>query len=385
MKRKFLPFAKTLQKKQEQRHYQQLRAILPLDNPTHQNQIALNRNDPLNLSTHPFVKERTLEYLLKWGSGSTPTRLIPEHLVKQEEIENKLAKLLGTESALLLPSSFSLHEEMLSLLVSRSASILIDRLAKNPLYQAAYRSGAEILRFEHHDLISIKRELKRTEKSATKILITESLSTYEGDFAPLRGITDLTDESDTLLLVDEREALGSYGPFGMGLCAKRNKVDFITGSFPKGCGSFGAYLGCSKMMQEFFLTAQPFQSARPLPPALLGVVEALLDLIPDMQIERETLEEKSRQIRSLIKALGLNIGKSESHIVPIICGSDRETTELFTRLSEAGVLSTLIKPPAVPPGKARVNLHITKDLKDQQVETILQALKHPKRSLQTAR
>ncbi|MDX8430261.1 MAG: aminotransferase class I/II-fold pyridoxal phosphate-dependent enzyme [Candidatus Algichlamydia australiensis] len=384
MKQKFLPFAKTLKKRQEQRHYQQLRAILPTAT-AQKNQIVLNSSDPLGLSNHPFVKERTLEYLLKWASGSTPTRLIPEHLIKHEELEEKLAKLLGTESALLLPSSFAVHDEIFKLIAPQSATLLIDRLAKNPLYQAAYRTGAEMLRFEHNDPISINREICRAEKGATKILIAESLSTYEGDFAPLRSMIEIADESDTLLLIDEQNALSLYGPFGMGLCAKHPKVDLITGTFPKKCGNFNSYIGCSNLLKEFFLTSHTFQSARPLPPALLGVIEALLDLIPDMQIEREALEEKCKRIREQIQDLGLKVGKSQSHIIPVICGADRETQELMGRLTEAGIVATAIKPPAVPPGKSRINLHITKDLRDEQIEILLQTLKHPKRSLQTMR
>ncbi|GAB5411183.1 MAG: 8-amino-7-oxononanoate synthase [Chlamydiales bacterium] len=385
MKQKHLPFAKLLQKRQEQRNYQQLRAILPLDKSTQKNQIALNTGDPLGLSEHPFVKERTLEYLLKWASGSTPTRIIPQHLMKHEELEERLAKLLGTESALLLPSTFALHDEILKLIAPKNATILIDRLAKNSLYQAAYRTGAEMLRFEHNDFLSLRRELRRCETTQTKILITESLSTYEGDFAPLREMVEIADNEETLLLVDEQHATGLYGPFGMGLCAKHSKIDLITGTFSKTCGNFCAYLGCSKLLKEFFLTTHVFQSARPLPPALLGATEALLDLIPDMQIEREALEEKSRRLRNTITALGLKVGKSKSHIIPIITGSDRDTQELLQRLTEANILATAIKPPAVPPGKSRINLHITKDLHDEQIEVLLQTLRHPKRSLHTAR
>lgn len=381
MKKKFSPFVQVLKKKQEQQQYQQLRAILPLDHQAQKNQILLNTNDPLMLSSHPFVKERTLDYLLRWGTGSTPTRILPAHLVRQEELETKLASLLGTQSAILLPSSFSLEEEILQLSAQRNATILIDRLAKNGLYQAAYRTKAQVLRFEHNDLLSLQKELKRAERSATKIIIVESLSPYEGDFAPLKEIEALAEKNDCLLLVDESDALSAYGNLGMGLCAKRINADLITGSFPKTCGRFGCYLGCSKVLKEFFLTFPEFQAARWVPPAILGVIDAYLDLIPDMEMEREQLKVKSSQIRYKISEIYDNLGKGQSHIIPIISQHEKESLELFERLGEKEVFAKVIKPPAVPFGKSRVNLHISKDLKDEQLETLMQVLKHPKRSL----
>lgn len=392
MKNKFNYYQAALEKKIEQSHYRQLRCVLPLDEAhilrEEKRMVNFASNDYLGLSHHPFVKKQMIDYVLKWGAGSSPSRLISSHLERHQKIESDLAKLIGRESALLFPSGFQPHNAILSTLANSRSQIFIDRFSNTGLFQAAFATQAAVHRFEHNDLFHLRTLLENQKKTPhnVRLIITESLFNNEGEAAPLRDLAALAEEYEALLYVDDTHSIGLQGSHGMGLSSLYPGIDFVVGTFSKACGSFGGFVGLSQLMKEYLINFCPnFMNATALPPAILGAIDGILQLIPDMGSEREELEQRCLWLRSKLKEIGFSTGQSYAHIIPLMIGSDREATELFDHLSNEGILTSLIKSPTVPPQTARLRIALNIHHKEEHLTKLLytlQNLRHTNRKKQ---
>lgn len=360
--KKTLYYEKALKRAIEQKNYRQLRCVVPIDEAhiLYQDRKYLNftSNDFLGLSHHSYVKKNSIKFVLEWGAGSTASRLITGHLLCHKKLEEKLASLLGFEATLLFSSGFQANSSILQCLANPRSAIFLDRFCHNSLLQAAHMSRAKVLRFAHNDLAHLRRLLEKSEETAsTKIIVSESVFHNEGDLAPLKELIAIAEEFDALLYIDDAHALGVFGKRGMGLCAHKKGIDIVVGTFGKACGSFGGYVACSDLLREYLINfCSGFIHTTALPPAVLGAIDAALDLIPDMESERKNLLKTCALLKSQLLHIGLPAGQSSTHVIPLVLGSSEETLSISEWLSKNGILTTAIRPPMVPPGNARIRL-----------------------------
>jgi 8-amino-7-oxononanoate synthase len=318
-------------------------------------------NDYLGLAFHPRVKAGAAEYLEAYGAGATASRLIGGSHPGFERVEKRLAHLKGVEKSLVLNSGFQANVALLPVLADRHSLILADRSNHHSLILGARCSRGRVQRYRHGDLAHLQRLLERSHgRSFSRILIvTESVFSMDGDRSDVDALVQLATDFQALLIVDEAHATGVLGPRGMGLtCGK--EVDLVIGTFGKACGVFGAYVACTERLCEFIVNCCPgFIYSTALPPAVLGAVDAALELVPEMEEERESLHEKAGFLRRSLRELGWSTGNSSTQIVPLIVGKEREAMELSNWLEENGVLAIAIRPPTVEPGKARIRLALS--------------------------
>lgn len=383
MKNKFKYYQNALERRQQQNHYRQLRCVVPLDEAhilrEGRRLIHFSSNDSLGLSRHPYIKKNTIKYVLKWGAGSTPSRLMTGHLLFHKQIEEQLAKLLGQEAALLFPSGYQANQAILSAIANPKSLIFIDRFCHPSLITGAQNSGGKLIRFEHNDLYDLELALDthKNTPAQSRIIITESLFQHEGDKAPLKKMAHLADEYEALFYVDDALSVGLFGPNGMGYASHYPGIDFTMGTFSKACGSFGGYIGLSKTMKEYLLNFCPiFHSTSALPPAILGAIEGALELIPDMEAERDELKQKSKWLRTRLQEIGWNIGEASAHIIPLIVHKEETAQTLFDTLCQEGILASLIKTPLVPPNSARIRLSLSVNHTDDQLSKLLNTLQN---------
>lgn len=363
MEQKYEYFKKALDKKREQKEYSQLRCVVPVDEnhiiSKKEKIINFSSNDFLGLSLHPHVKKNTIKSVLEWGAGSSPSRLLTGHLECHKQIEERLAELLGKESSLLFSSSYKAHQTIFTSIANNRSLIFIDRFSHQGLIQAATLSQGKVLRYEHSNIAQLKTLLQKykTTPCSSKLIISESLFGLNGKICDIESLIELAKEHQALLYLDDSYAMGTQGRNGMGLGSYQDEVDIVTGFFGKGCGSFGAYVATNKLLQEYMITfSSQFMETNALPPAALGAINASLDLIPSMEIERNKIEEKSNWLREELKNNHWNTGYGTSHIIPIICSTEQEYEELSQALFHANILATPLRPPAVPQGLSRILL-----------------------------
>ncbi len=376
---KYSYYQSALDKKREQKEYRQLRCVADQEEKNKGSRINFSSNDFLGLSQHPYVKKNTIKYVLEWGAGTTSSRLVTEHLECHRSVEEKLADLVGKEGALLFPSAYQTHEQVLSTLFSSRTQVFIDRYCHHSLIQAATQSGAQVFRYEHNNLDQLTALLEKTGGNSIKWIVTESLFGIDGEIADLKKIAEIAKTYGALTYVDDSNSVGVMGKHGMGIASHRRGIDLVFGSFGKQSGSFGAYIASNHLMREYLLAFNPqLMETTMLPPAVLGAISGSLDLIPDMQVERQKIEFMSRTLREALSENHWDIGRGTSHIIPLLCSSELECQKLSSALTKKSILTTMLKAPLVPQGATRLRLTINALHTQDEISYLLKTLQNLK-------
>ncbi len=318
-------------------------------------------NDYLGLAWHPLLHQRAVEYMQKYGAGSTASRLVCGNYECFEQVEKKVADLTGRDGSLIFNSGFQANVSMIPALADRDTLILSDWLNHNSIIQGCLLSRCHVERFYHNDMVHLKELLRKNRgKDFSRIMIiTESVFSMDGDRCDIDRLEELSREYDSLLIVDEAHATGLFGERGMGLTHGK-QVDVIMGTFSKAGGSFGAYIACDNNLKDYLINfCYGLIYTTALPPSVLGSIDAALELIPAMDREREELLRKADHLRSSLNDLGYNTGNSTTQIIPVIIGEEKETLNLSRWLKDNGILATTFRPPTVGHGEARIRLALS--------------------------
>lgn len=329
-------------------------------------------NDYLGLSQHPLLKERSREYLYRYGAGSPSSRLLSGNLEAHQHVEDKLARLKGVESILLFSSGYQLNSTFLSSPIFRESTVLMDRLCHRSIIEGA-RMG-KWRRFPHNDTGTLA-DLVGKQAGSDILIATESVFSMDGDIAPLEEIEAIAESSDAVLFVDEAHATGVFGNNGLGLMHANKDSAISMGTLGKGAGVFGAYIASTRLVRDYLINYCPgFIYTTALPPAVLGAVDAALDLIPAMEVEREQLQQSAAWLRDRLKSMGFDTGNSSTQIIPVITGDAESAGSLSEHLETKGFFARPVRPPTVAEGAARVRLSLTAAHRKPDIESLLEAL-----------
>ena len=227
--------------------------------------------------------------------------------------------------------------------------------------------------FRHNDLDHLDQLLGQF--PGRKLIVTESVFSMDGDRADLPALVQLAERHGAALYVDEAHATGVLGPQGRGLAAESGGVDVVMGTLGKAFGAFGAYIAGSRALIDYLVNSCPgFIYTTALPPAVLGAVDAALDLVPDMDQERAQLARNSQCLRDVLTHLNYDTLGSSTQIIPAVIGSEADALAAAQRLENAGVLTVAIRPPTVPEGTSRLRLTLHANLGEAGMQRLLNAV-----------
>lgn len=369
-----------LKERGEKNRLRRLRTVDPDSGPVvsmdGESRIVFCSNDYLGLSRHPLLAERAAAFSDRFGAGATASRLICGNLPCFDRVEKKLAELKGTETALVFNSGFQANVSLLPALADRKSLILSDRLNHNSLIMGAALSRCRVIRFRHNDMAHLEALLEENRNGGYSriVIVTESVFSMDGDRSDIDGLVALSRDFDAILMVDEAHATGVLGPHGMGLTCGKG-VDIAMGTFSKACGVFGAYIACSEKIREYMINCcSGFIYSTGLPPAVLGAVDAALDLVPEMDAQRAGIHSKADRLRKALCAMGRSTGDSSTQIVPVLVGEEKEAMACSEFLESKGILASAIRPPTVPEGESRIRLSICALHTDAHLKQLIDAL-----------
>lgn len=339
--------------------------------------VNFSANDYLGLASHPLLRERAVEFAARYGAGATAARLICGSQPGFAQVEQTLAKLKQAERALVLNSGYQANVSLLPTLVDRRALILLDRLCHNSLVQGAVLGRCRMRRYRHGDLDHLRALLAESADAAhsRRVVVTESLFSMDGDISDIDALVALAEEFDALLVIDEAHATGVLGERGMGLTCGKG-VDVCIGTFGKALGSFGAYVACGEKLWEYLVNCcAGFIYTTALPPAVVGAVDAALELVPQMDAQRLTLLAHAEYLRAALRAQGWDTGAATAQIVPLMVGAEGEALALNAYLEKNGVLAAAIRPPSVEPGRARIRLGLSALHQQHELDMLIDLLR----------
>ncbi len=324
--------------------------------------LNLSSNDYLGLAQDPRVIEAAQEAAARWGAGSGASRLVVGHYALHEAVERQLAAFKGTAAAVIFSTGYAANLGTISALVGPGDVIFSDRLNHASIYDGIKLSGAALQRFPHRDLERLEQMLKKV-GGKKRLIVTDSVFSVDGDLAPLTGLVALKETYGAWLMIDEAHATGVLGPRGAGLAEAlglASRVDIHMGTFSKALGSLGGYVAGDRGLIEYLHNrARSFIYSTGLAPPVLGAIAAALKIVVAEPQRRTYLQEESEKFRRGLGAAGLDTLRSESQIIPVLVGSNARTLEFAARLRARGLMAVALRPPTVPPGRARVRFSLS--------------------------
>jgi 8-amino-7-oxononanoate synthase len=339
--------------------------------------LNFSANDYLGLARHPLLAERSRQWGDLYGTGAGASRLVTGTMELHQQVEAKLARLKGTEAALVLASGWQANASALPALIKVAgpdAAVFADELNHSSLVHGCRAAGVRAVRFPHNDLDALAALLQQHRaRPGRRLVVTESVFSMDGDRADIARLRALADQHGAFLYVDEAHATGVLGPNGSGLCG--GGVDLVMGTFSKALGGFGAYVAGSRALVDFLTNAcAGFIYTTALPPNVLGAIDAALDLVPGMEAQRSALAANAAALRAAFRALGVESGASSTQIVPALVGDEQRALALATSLRDAGILAVAIRPPTVPAGTSRLRFALSTAHDEAAIDQLIQAM-----------
>jgi len=331
--------------------------------------LNFSSNDYLGLARDQRLGDAAIQAINRFGCGATASRLLAGHLQLHEELESDLACMMGTEATLVFGSGFLANLGVLSTLAEPGDEVFSDWLNHASLIDGIRLGRAHCSRYRHKDMDHLEDLLKKSRKAGKRIIVSESVFSMDGDIAPLKGLAQLAHHYEALLIIDEAHAIGVMGSNGSGACRiPGNEVwpDVVIGTLSKALGGYGGFVACSQALRKFLVNrARSFIYSTGLPPACLGSSREAVSIVTSTPELGKTLLEKARWFRGLLAQRGLNVPQFESHILPVLIGSNEATMYFSKLLLERGLLIKAIRPPTVPVGTSRVRLSVTLSMTDE--------------------
>jgi len=340
--------------------------------------INFASNDYLGLRFNQALIARAVEWAETYGVGSGASRLVTGNLDLFAPIEAKIAALKGKPASLVMASGFQTNAAMLQALFDQTVLgaeplVFADRLNHASMHFGCQAAGVRQLRYRHCDVAHLGDLLSQYQgDERPRFILTESVFSMEGDFAPLADIARLAREHEACLVVDDAHATGILGPAGCGLSGN---ADVVIGTFSKALGSFGGYVASTETMRDYLINrCGGIIYSTALPPPVLGAIDAALDLVPGMDEERAYVARLAGRFRAGASAIGLDTGASTTQIVPVILGSPESAIAMGGRLKRAGFWASAIRPPTVPVGTARLRVAFTAAHEESDIDRFLEVL-----------
>ena len=320
-------------------------------------------NDYLGMGQHPAVLAAMHAAIDDVGAGSGGTRNISGTTHYHVELEQELAGLHGKDAALLFNSGYMANEATLSSLVRAlpHCIVLSDELNHASMIEGIRHGGGEKLIWRHNDLADLEAKLSTLATDRPKLIAFESVYSMDGDIAPLAEICALAKRHGALTYLDEVHAVGMYGLRGGGIAERDGllgEIDIIEGTLAKAFGLMGGYIAANATIIDAIRSFAPgFIFTTSIAPAIAAGATAAIRHLRTSSLERQLQSRHAKLLTVLLKARGLPVTETDSHIVPLIVGDPVKCKALTDRLlSDFSIYVQPINYPTVPKGTERLRL-----------------------------
>ncbi len=350
--------------------------------------IMIGSNNYVGLTNHPQVKEAAIEAIRKYGTSCTGSRFLNGTLDLHIELEERLAKFVGMEAALVFSTGFQVNLGSIPAIMDRDDILVTDQEVHASIIDgtrmAKVSKNVQTQVFKHNDPASLEQVLKALPPDPAKLVIVDGVFSMAGDIARLPEMIPSCKKYGARLMVDDAHALGVLGG-GRGTghhfgCQK--DVDLVMGTFSKSLASVGGFIaGPKEAVHWIQMFARPFIFSASLPPSNAAAVLACLDILEREPERAERVNKIGERVRRELKAMGYNIGPSQTPIIPIIIGDMMKTMEAWKVFFEAGIYTNVALPPAVPPEMSLLRTSYMATHTDEQVDKVLEAFRRVKDQL----
>jgi len=321
-------------------------------------------NNYLGLAAHPEVIDAARRSYEHWGYGLSSVRFICGTQEIHKQLEQKISEFLGTEDTILYTSCFDANGGLFETLLAEEDAIISDELNHASIIDGIRLCKAQRFRYTNNDMTDLEEKLKETQKNRFRMIATDGVFSMDGYIANLKGICDLAEKYNAVVMVDDSHAVGFMGQTGRGtheFNEVMGRVDVITGTLGKALGgaSGGYTSGRREIVEILRQRSRPYLFSNTVAPSIVMASLKVLDLLTTSTYLRSKLMENTKFFREEMTRLGFNILPGIHPIAPIMLGDAVLAKQIAARMLEKGIYVIGFSFPVVPKGKARIRTQIS--------------------------
>ena len=340
--------------------------------------LMFGSNSYLGLTNHPEIKEAAIKAVEKYGTGCAGSRFLNGTLDIHLELEERLAKLVGKEEALVYPTGFTVNSGVIPCLGGREDYLLLDKLNHASIIEGARLSFAKQYKYAHNDMDALEKYLENCESDKIKLIVADGVFSMEGDEVKLPEMVKLAKKYNASIMIDEAHCLGVFGDKGKGICdyfGLSNDVDLIMGTFSKSLATIGGFIAADKDIINYLKhNSRTLIFSASITPASTGCVLAALDVMERETWRKDALWANTNRMRKALQDKGFDTGHSTTPIIPLYVRDNTKTFILTRDLMNDGVFVNPVVSPAVPSEDTLIRISLmathTFDQIDEAVEKI---------------
>ncbi len=352
--------------------------------------LNLCANNYLGLANHQQVIQAAEEGLRQYGFGMASVRFICGTQDQHQQLEDRISRFLGTDATILYSSCFDANTGLFETILNEEDAVISDALNHASLIDGIRLCKAKRFRYAHSDMHELETVLQQASEARVRLIATDGVFSMDGDCAKLDCITELAEQYDAVVLVDDSHATGVLGKQGKGTptyFGVSEKVDLITSTLGKslGGGSGGFTSGRREIIELLRQRSRPYLFSNALPPVMTAAALKALDIVIQGEDLRDTIITHAQFFRSKLKALGFRIIPGDHPIIPVMLGEAELATRMAERLLEEGIYVIGFSFPVVPKGQARIRVQMSAAHTREDLERALQAFETVGRELSVIR
>ena len=345
-------------------------------------------NNYLGLSNNEELKKVAMESYEKYGYGLSSVRFICGTQTIHKELENKISSFLGTEDTILYSSCFDANGGLFETITTKEDAIISDELNHASIIDGVRLCKATKYRYKNNDMEDLETKLKEADANGAKhkVIVTDGVFSMDGIIANLKGVCDLADKYNALVVVDDSHATGFVGDTGRGTaeyCGVQGRVDIITGTFGKALGgaSGGFTSGRKEIIDLLRQRSRPYLFSNTVAPAICLTTLKVIDMIEHDTSLRDKVMENAKYFRSEMEKNGFDLAGKDHAIIPVMLYDAVLSQKVAEKMLEKGIYVTGFFYPVVPKDKARIRTQMSAGHSKEDIDKCVQAFVECKKEL----
>lgn len=321
-------------------------------------------NNYLGLADNDELRDAAKAALERYGYGMASVRFICGTQEEHKQLEARISAFLGMEDTILYGSCFDANGGLFETLLSEEDAVISDALNHASIIDGVRLSKARRFRYANNDMADLEAKLKEDKDARFRLIATDGVFSMDGNIADLKGICDLAEKYDAMVMVDDSHAVGFVGINGRGSaehCGVEGRVDIITGTLGKALGgaSGGYTSGKREVIDWLRQRSRPYLFSNTLMPAIAGASLTVFDLIEQGDALRQKLTDNAERFRSKMTAAGFTLAGAGHPIIPVMLGDASLAQAMAEKMLERGIYVIGFSFPVVPKGQARIRTQMS--------------------------
>ena len=341
-----------------------------LGNEVLKNLVNFSSYNYLGLSYRPEVIDAAVEATRKYGLGASGSPVLSGTMELHVELTEKLAKFKKKETALLFSTGYSANLGVISGLMRPGDTVITDQYSHASVVDGIILSKARVSFFRHNRVDDLEKKLKRA--IGKKLVVVEGVYSMDGDLPVLPEIVDLCKRYDARIMIDEAHSAFIFGENGRGVAEHfglEDEIDIHMGTFSKSLGGIGGFIAGSFKLTNYlkaFARSRVFSCA--LPPGVTAGISKALDISIAEPELRKRLWDNVHFAQKKLREAGVDIGNSESQVIPVMIRDDKHIFSYAEQLIHEGVYLNPVRFPAVGKHRSRFRISISAGHTSEQLE-----------------